>query len=889
MFGDVLKANLASSAVIGGVKVLGNAVKELGVFAIDSYANYEQLVGGIDTLFKNSAGIVSKYAAEAYKTAGMSANAYMETVTSFSASLIQSLGGDTELAAQKADQAITDMSDNANKMGTSIGMIQNAYQGFAKQNYTMLDNLKLGYGGTIEEMQRLLVEAEKISGIEYDISNYADVVDAIHVIQTEMGITGTTALEASETIAGSAASMKASWENLVIGLGDENADLTQLVGQFVDSVITYGNNLIPRVGVIIKSVGTVIAQEVPKLIQKIPTMVGDILPDLSKSFGELFKNALSSVFGSDILSGLSFDGDVFSGLFDQLKGSILDNFSGALDRLGEAFSKVTAIIQPFVESYLQRLNTDLQLTIGFISDVFVPALGFLFDAFMDIVNVILDAAAPAIENIRSAFEGLYLIISEAVGTHIIPTLNQFVDMIARLWTENRDHLTKLGTLFSTVFNTIAGIVQWFVGVVEQYIYPLFIWIVSFVQEHMDQIQAIFQSVFDIIGGIIDFFIALFQGNWEGMWNAILSILNSGVELVMGVFGLFRDFIGEIVTFIAEKLIGIWEAVKESWNSFVDYIISFAQGIYDTLIAAWESIVLFFTESIPQFIASIIEWLGALPEQIAYLLGQAIGIIAQWGIDLIDWAVTNIPLFVETIVTFIAELPDKVKTLLANVLANVVAWAGDMLVQAGKAARDFVEEVRRFIAELPGKVAELLTNVITEVISFAANMAAKATEAGQGFFNNIVSVLSGIPGRVFSIGQDIVSGIWNGISSGWSWLVSQVQGLADSLIQGVKSTLKINSPSKEFQYIGEMCVAGFEEGSEGLMDPAQITRNTKASLSAMRASVSGAPDNSTGGGSGFGVFNQTINVNREISTPDELARTVRVESKYGLMRGLAVGY
>ena len=191
-------ATAVGKTVAVGVGVASTAVIAMGKSAISAYADYEQLVGGVETLFKDSASTVIENASKAYTTAGMSANEYMSTVTSFSASLLQSLGNDTVKASEKADMAITDMSDNANKMGTSMEMIQNAYQGFAKQNYTMLDNLKLGYGGTKEEMQRLLADAEKISGIKYDISSYADMVDAIHVIQTEMGITGTTAKEASE-------------------------------------------------------------------------------------------------------------------------------------------------------------------------------------------------------------------------------------------------------------------------------------------------------------------------------------------------------------------------------------------------------------------------------------------------------------------------------------------------------------------------------------------------------------------------------------------------------------------------------------------------------------------------------------------------------------------
>lgn len=262
---------------------------------MQNYAQYEQLVGGVDTLFKNSSKKVKEYASNAYKTAGMSANEYMETVTSFSASLLQSLENDTEAAAEYANMAITDMSDNANKMGTSMEMIQNAYNGFAKQNYTMLDNLKLGYGGTKEEMERLLVDADKLSdsfNLQVDASgalvySYADIVDAIHIVQTEMGITGTTAKEAGTTIQGSVGSMKAAWTNLVTGLGDENANIEQL---FDDLVVTItGDGTETNLGVL----GTVIPR-VKIIFEKLTGAIKDKLAEVDwKAEGEKLINLLA--------------------------------------------------------------------------------------------------------------------------------------------------------------------------------------------------------------------------------------------------------------------------------------------------------------------------------------------------------------------------------------------------------------------------------------------------------------------------------------------------------------------------------------------------------------------------------------------------------------------
>lgn len=301
-FGDVLKANLASDVIISGVKAMASAIKEVGAALVDlgkqsiqGFAEQEQLIGGVDTLFKESSAQVQQYANNAYKTAGLSANEYMETVTSFSASLLQSLGGDTKAAAEKADQAITDMSDNANKMGTDMTSIQNAYQGFAKANYTMLDNLKLGYGGTKEEMQRLLTDAEKISGIKYDISSYADIVDAIHVVQTEMGITGTTAKEAATTIEGSANSMKSAWSNLLTGMSNENLDLGDLVQNVVDSVGAFADNLIPRLQIMLPRFAEGLTQLANGLAPYVGPAMETLLPSLMQGIGGLMSGIVQAL------------------------------------------------------------------------------------------------------------------------------------------------------------------------------------------------------------------------------------------------------------------------------------------------------------------------------------------------------------------------------------------------------------------------------------------------------------------------------------------------------------------------------------------------------------------------------------------------------------------
>mgnify|MGYP001378444358 FL=1 len=287
VFGDVLKANLLGSAIVSGIKAVASGIKSLISGAIEGYGEYEQLVGGVETLFGSSADTVIKNAENAYKTAGLSANAYMETVTSFSASLLQSMGNDTEAAAKKADLALTDMSDNANKMGTDMQSIQNAYQGFAKQNYTMLDNLKLGYGGTKEEMQRLIDDANALNAAQgnytnYSIESYADIVDAIHTVQTEMGITGTTALEASTTVEGSISSMKAAYQNFVTGLGDQNADIGALTEELIQSAGNVAKNVLPVIESVVKNIAETVREQGPDMITRFVAYATEKLPEVLK-------------------------------------------------------------------------------------------------------------------------------------------------------------------------------------------------------------------------------------------------------------------------------------------------------------------------------------------------------------------------------------------------------------------------------------------------------------------------------------------------------------------------------------------------------------------------------------------------------------------------------
>ena len=301
-FGDVLKANLLSDTIRMGLTALWEALKrvsqafiEIGKQAVEAYANYEQLAGGVETLFGDSAQRVLNDANQAFKTAGMSMNEYMETSIQSAASLISSLGGDQAKAAEMMNMSITDMADNVNKMGTTMEGVQNAYRGFSRGNFTMLDNLALGFSGTKDGMQELLDKAQEISGFKYDISSYADIVEAIHVVQTEMGITGTTAREAATTIQGSLSMTKSAWQNLLVGIADENADFDALVVNLIDSVTMAGKNLIPRIEQVIGGIGNGVEKLLPIILDNVPKVISRAAPGILNALKNLGVIVFNSV------------------------------------------------------------------------------------------------------------------------------------------------------------------------------------------------------------------------------------------------------------------------------------------------------------------------------------------------------------------------------------------------------------------------------------------------------------------------------------------------------------------------------------------------------------------------------------------------------------------
>lgn len=446
-----LGKGLATAAKIG-VAAIGAAsagITALTTAAVNNYAEYEQLIGGVETLFKQSADVVQAYAANAYKTAGLSANDYMETVTSFSASLLQSLDGETAAAAEKANLAITDMSDNANKMGTSMESIQNAYQGFAKQNYTMLDNLKLGYGGTKEEMERLLEDAEKLSGQKFDISSYADIVDAIHVVQTEMGITGTTAKEASETISGSLASAKSAWSNLVTGLADDEADFGNLMDNFVGSVKTAAENIAPRIGVALNGVSKLIKEIVPAAMNYIPQIITEFFPTIADAAVGIVTSIGTAIF-DNIDQILEFGQQMLNNLLAGITSNVW-NISGSVTEIVTKFGSF--ILENLPEIIMAGINILVSLVQGIVSSI--PELATAATkAIIELASYLI--SAENLEKIISLGANLINALAEGIANVLEELVSVGEDIIESIKKGIAEAWEGLKTWFNNLWDSLFG-------------------------------------------------------------------------------------------------------------------------------------------------------------------------------------------------------------------------------------------------------------------------------------------------------------------------------------------------------------------------------------------------------------------------------------------------
>lgn len=551
-------ATKVGKAMAAGLAAGATAVGALAKKSLDAYADYEQLVGGVETLFgTRGAKTVEEYAelvgksvdyvsaefemlqtaqttamenaAIAYKTAGMSANEYMETISGFAASLKQSTASELE-AAEVADMAVQDMADNANKMGTSMESIQNAYQGFAKQNYTMLDNLKLGYGGTKEEMARLLEEASKLSGVKYDMSNLSDVYNAIHVIQEEMGITGTTAKEASETISGSLASTKAAWQNLMTGFADDSQDLGVLIDNLVGSATTAVHNIVPRLAQILSGISDAMTQIMPIITAELPVILQELLPGVISGAVALLNGLIASLptILQILIEQLPF-------IFTQISAGLMQTFPILLETVKNLFGQ----IWDYIAVELLGTEADFESSFVKIQEFFMGLWEELLLVWESIGQPVWDMIQACIENVRYVFE-LYM-----------PLIKQFVQQcfqdIQNFWNNN------LKPCFDAIGNFIKNyLAPVFQSVFSGTILPL-------ISTVFNGIKSAWNDVLKpVFTGITDFLTGVFTMNWQQAWEGVLSFLKG---ILNGIINGIETMINGAISALNGLIEGINKAIS----------------------------------------------------------------------------------------------------------------------------------------------------------------------------------------------------------------------------------------------------------------------------------------------------------------------------------------
>lgn len=667
---SVMKGIGSSAIKVGkGLAVAGaaaaTAVTALVSKSVGAFADYEQLTGGVETLFgaggrsveeyaqsvgKSVSDIQGKYdslmsaqnavlenANKAYMTAGMSANEYMDTVTGFSASLISSLGGDTNKAADYANSALVDMSDNANKMGTNMTDIQNAYQGFAKQNYTMLDNLKLGYGGTQAEMKRLLSDAQKITGQKYDISSFADITQAIHAIQTQMDITGTTAKEASTTISGSWGSLKAAFENTLVGLTTGGEMFDQSLDALVDSAKTFGQNVIPAITGALSGVGSLIESLAPVIVAELPSMVSDILPHLVSATKSLVTGLISQLpaLGKAVLDAIP---SIFDGMTDVIGessvGKLKGSFEGLKNTITDTFSNIGPMLKDFCEggisTFCDALSTAMDLASGAISviEALSPVIGAVAGAIITYKGAVLlwnaaETAKNVVMGISTAAQwalnvamtanpiGIVIVaIGALVGAFIVlwNKSEGFRNFWINLWEKVKAIVTSawegIKAGFEKIKNGISAVkekVSTMWNGVKEKTSELWGGVKNVVSEKLNNIK----SAYDAHGGGL-------KGATFAAIEGVKEYYRTGYDAINQLTG---GKLGEVVNAVGEKM----EVVKGKFSEAFG-------NVKNTVMTIFENIKNGITEKISAAVNKVKEIFGSIADKVSEVWGKIKGII-----------------------------------------------------------------------------------------------------------------------------------------------------------------------------------------------------------------------------------------------------------------------
>lgn len=540
--GSAVGSGLRTVAKIGTAAVASASagIAALGTMAVKGYADYEQLTGGVETLYKDSYDKIAQYAQDAYKTAGMAANEYMDMSIKTGAAMIASVGGDTEKAADLMNTSITDMADNVNKMGTNMEDVQNAYRGFSRGNFTMLDNLALGFSGTKEGMQQLLDKAQELTGLHYDINSYADIAQAIHEVQVEMGIAGTTAKEASETISGSVASMKSAWDNLVVGLADGNSDFGQLINNVVTSAETAFNNILPVAEQALMGIGKLVTDLAPIIGEKLPELITNLLPQIMDT-GTQFIGAL----GQGIIDNLPALVDAAV----QIVVTLVTGIVGALPQLADgAVTLITSLGESLISNGDTLLYAGSQL------------LDFVANGVANGLPKLLDSGAKMLENLYNGYWKNIPKMITAVGkmandmlNYILKNLPQFMsrgaDLLINIVNGFINNLPQIVTaitqmiaqFISTIGSNLPQILQQGIEIIEKLVAGL----IQAIPQVVAAIPQIISSIVDTFGKYdwLSIGINIIKGIASGIANAAGLIADAARNAAKKAFDAAKAFLG----------------------------------------------------------------------------------------------------------------------------------------------------------------------------------------------------------------------------------------------------------------------------------------------------------------------------------------------------------
>lgn len=783
--GEVASAGVSAGESLGSkmVGAISGVIAAAGIgkafsAAISEGAALQQSLGGIETLFKGSADKVKGYANEAYKTTGLSANAYMENVTGFSASLLQSLGGDTNKAAETANMAMIDMSDNANKMGTSMESIQMAYQGFAKQNYTMLDNLKLGYGGTKQEMQRLLADAEKLTGVKYDINNLSDVYSAIHAIQENLDITGTTAKEAASTFSGSFESMKAAAQNVLgkIAIGE---NVTPALEALLETTKTFlFGNFLPMVGNILSGLGVVLTHGLSDIASQLfGDAFGSAVFDQLAHVTGIFETFFDMIFGSmdkeanfEILDAIGFSEDAANQIIN-----IADNIRVTFENIGSAIGDVLSIVGDLVGDLLGIKDGEQGVNL----------LGFAFETLTGFLR----EASGIIKEITSFFKENQLAADLLKSAVVALGIGFPVAKIATFV----QGLGGLPGIFTIVQTAISGFATSAMAAISSI--PLVGWIAAAVAAlawfftQTETGKAILQDFLSWLSETWSGIAPVLTEVWNGMVEAATTAWNAMVEFVSPIIQSVADFIkdvwGKITTWWEENQVLIQTTISTVWNAIQTVFQTVLQIIQSAFETTWNTIQMVIQTVMP-IIQSIIETaMNILAPFIEGTWNNICTVVTTvW--ELIKIAIQTAMDVIGGIITAVMAVINGDWETAWNAIKSVGESIWNGLSSAGKAIFDGFSQILSNIWETIKSVASSAWETLkASVLSIIDGLVSGAQSAWDTMSNAVSTLVSNVTGffdqlwniNLFSAGQAILQGFLDGLQSVWSSVTDFVGGIA----------------------------------------------------------------------------------------------------------------